>query len=270
MNDNHKTVSTEKVTSTEAEGDSGESQSSRVPESLTARTEAFDSYWQAPDDVEEGYEKFYEYYKYNFLPQIPDDKNANILVVSCGPGYLVNLLDDEGYSNVLGIDSDPAKIEYATDRGLNCKAERAFSFLADREEEFDVVICEQELNHLTMDEMVDFLKLCWQSLRPGGKLVVYGLNGANPIVGAENLAHNIDHFSTFTEYSLEQVLESTGFQDIELFPLQLYVFWMNPLNYVGLAATSFLSLLFRIIFILYGKNAKIFSKKIAASCVKGD
>lgn len=268
MNEKRERASSERFASTETGSDSGNRQSSLVRESLTARIESFDSYWQAPDNVEEGYEKFYKYYKYNFLPHIPTGKAVDILVVSCGPGYLVNLLDDEGYINVLGIDSDPAKIEYATERGLNCKAERAFSFLADCEEGFDVIICEQELNHLTIDEMVDFLKLCRQGLRPGGKLVVYGLNGANPIVGAENLAHNVDHFNTFTEYSLKQVLELAGFQDIELFPLQLYVFWTNPLNYVGLAATSFLSFFFRIIFMLYGKNAKIFSKKFAASCYK--
>lgn len=270
MSDVRKGTSLKETGSTDADNSSSKFPSSSLHDSLTARIESFDSYWQAPDDVEKGYDKFYKYYKHNFLPHISDDKSSNILVVSCGPGYLVNLLDKEGYINVLGIDSDPAKIEYATDRGLNCRAERAFSFLKDCKEEFDLIICEQELNHLTVNEMVDFLNLCQKGLHPGGKLLVYGLNGANPIVGAENLAHNIDHFNTFTEYSLKQVLNLSGFQDINIFELQLYVFWTNPLNYVGIIATSFLSILFRAIFILYGKDAKCFSKKIAATCRKGE
>ena len=65
-------------------------------------------------------------------------------------------------------------------------------------------------------------------------MIVYGLNGANPLVGSENLAHNIDHFNTFTDYSLRQVLQLAGFSDIRVMPLKLYVFWKNPLNYVGL------------------------------------
>ena len=69
-------------------------------------------------------------------------------------------------------------------------------------------------------------------------MVVYGLNGANPLVGSENLAHNIDHFNTFTDYSLKQMLQLAGFEQIRVMPLKLYVFWKNPLNYVGLAVTT--------------------------------
>ncbi len=43
-----------------------------------------------------------------------------------------------------------------------------------------------------------------------------------------------------------------------------YVFWKNPLNYVGLAVTTIYETYCRIMFKLYGKNVKILSKKIAA------
>ena len=113
--------------------------------------------------------------------------------------------------------------------------------------------------------MIDFLALCRRNLKPGGLIIVYGLNGANPLVGAENLAHNIDHFNTFTDYSLRQVLELAGFSDIRVMPLKLYVFWKNPLNYVGLAVTGLLELFFRACFILYGKDVKVLTKKLAAT-----
>jgi len=235
---------------------------------LSARLEAFDSYWQAPQDVEKGYRSFYQYYKHNFLRHVPADKTAKILVVSCGPGYLVNLLNEQGYREVLGIDSDGDKVIHATRRGLNCQAQGAFDYLADKRDAFDAIICEQELNHLTLDEMIDWLKLCRQALREGGVVIVYALNGANPLVGSENLAHNIDHFNTLTEYSLQQVLELGGFADIKALPLKLYVFWTNPLNYVGLVVTGLLSLIFRACFVLYGKKATIMTKKLAATARK--
>ncbi len=231
---------------------------------LSARIEPFDSYWQAPDDVERGYKSFSQYYKVNFLPNIPDARDAEILVVSCGPGYLVKLLADQGYRNVLGIDSDPSKIRFALEKGLNCRAERAFPFVKAHPGRFDTIVCEQELNHLTKGEMIEFLSLCRSALRPGGHLVVYGLNGANPITGPDALAHNLDHFHTFTEYSLGQALELAGFVDIRPFPLELYVFYKNPLNYVGLAVTGFLHFCFRVFFKLYGKDARIFTKKLGA------
>lgn len=235
---------------------------------LAARLEPFDSYWQAPQDIDAGYASFREYYKHNYLPRMPSDKSARILVVSCGPGYLLDLLVAAGYVNVVGIDSDEKKVAHARRRGLNCDTARAFEYLSDRVAQFDAIVPEQELNHLTLDEQIEFLRLCRTSLRDGGLLFVYGLNGANPLVASENLAHNIDHFNTFTEHSLRQVMALGGFDDVELLPLKIYVFWKNPLNYAGLAFTSFAELCFRVAYKMYGKNVKILSKKIAATAIK--
>jgi len=231
---------------------------------LSARLEPFDSYWQAPADVESGYTSFRAYYRANYLRRLPAERNARILVVSCGPGDLVDMLRREGYTEVLGIDSDPAKIEHARRHGLPCEVAQAFAFLDGRSGEFDAIVPEQELNHLTLDETVEFLRLCRTALRPGGRVLVYAMNGANPFVGSENLAHNIDHFYNVTEYSLTQLLELGGFRDIEPFALRLYVFWKNPLNYVGLVTTGLLELAMRVVFRLYGKKVRILSKKVAA------
>ena len=233
-------------------------------DSLAARLEPFDSYWQAPKDVEKGFTSFTAYYRANYLGHMPADKQARILVISCGPGYLVKMLRDCGYSAVLGIDSDAAKVDTAKRHQLPCEVARAFEFLADKEGQYDVIIPEQELNHLTLDETVEFLSLCRRALRPGGKVVVYAMNAANPMVGSENLSHNIDHFYLVTEYSLGQILELAGFKNYRPFALKLYVFWKNPLNYVGLAVTGTLEAMFRILFMLYGKKVKILSKKVAA------
>src|SRR4249920_1498619 len=175
---------------------------------LAARLEPFDSYWQAPEDVESGYGSFSAYYRANYLPQLPADREARILVISCGPGYLVNLLVQTGYRNTVGIDSDPRKIEHARRKDLPCETAEAFPYLeAHQQATFDVIVPEQELNHLTIDETIEFLKLCSGALRPGGRVIVYAMNGANPFVGSENIAHNIDHFYNVTEYSLEQLLK---------------------------------------------------------------
>jgi len=238
-------------------------------ETLAARIEPFDSYWQAPDDIEAGFSRFSAYYRHNYLQHLPPDKNASILVISCGPGYLVDLLRAKGYTGVTGIDSDQHKINVALKRGLNCKLARAFEFLqGEAENSYDVIIPEQELSHLTHHETLLFLSLCRSRLKPDGTLISYTLNGANPLVGAENLAHNIDHFYTVTEYSFRQLLELSGFRQIKIHPLKLYVFWKNPLNYVGLVSTFFIELFFRAIFALYGKKVRVLTKKLLATCVR--
>lgn len=236
---------------------------------LTARLEPFDSFWEAPDDIESGYRSFHLFYKDNYARFLPKDLSANILCVSCGPGYGVNLLNDLGFKNVLGIDSFAEKIAYAHRRKLNCKVAYAFDFLMDAADAaYDLIFVEQELNHLTKDEILEFLGLCRRKLKPGARLLCFALNGANPITGAEALAQNFDHQNTFTEYSLRQVLGHAGFEHIEVFDLNLYVFYSNPLNYVAMAAAASLKLLFRATYVLYGKKNRLFSKKIAAASVR--
>jgi 2-polyprenyl-3-methyl-5-hydroxy-6-metoxy-1,4-benzoquinol methylase len=235
---------------------------------LSAKMEPFDSFWQAPEDIEKGYSSFYKLYKDNYLKYMPANKEASILIVSAGPGYFVNMLNQQGYTNVMGIDSDPEKVEYAKEKNLNCIVAEAFPFLETNQGKVDVIISEQELNHLTKEEMVTYLNLCWENLVPGGILLVYGLNGANPITGAENLAHNFDHFNLFTEYSLKQVLKYTHFTDIKVIPINLYIFYNNPLNYLLIFMDRLFALFFRLSFMMYGKSVKVLTKKIAAVCRK--
>ena len=226
------------------------------------------SFWEAPEEIENGYMRFGEFYRHNYLRHIPADHNSRILVISCGAGYFVKLLSEQGYPKVLGINSFESKVAHGRRHGLDCREARAFPFLATSEQTFDAIICEQELNHLTKQEMQVFLRLVYQNLSPGGTLIVHSLNGANPITGAEALAQNIDHFNTMTEYSLRQVLQHAGFEHIYVFPLNLYVFYKNPANYVAWGIATLFSVLFRACFMLYGKSNRIFTKKIGASCRK--
>jgi len=235
---------------------------------LTAKIESFDSFWEAPQNVQKGYSTFYKFYKHNYLKYIPKSRDTTILVISCGAGYFVNLLMKEGYPKVLGIDSDQAKVQEARKKSLGCKVARAFPFLEQNIEQFDVIFAEQEINHLTKKELLIFLKLCRDNLRAGGTLLVHSINGANPITGAEASAQNFDHYHSLTEYSLRQILEYSGFHQVKVIPLNLYVFYGNPLNYIAILIHALNTMFFRLNFRLYGKANKIFTKKIAAICKK--
>jgi nucleoside-diphosphate-sugar epimerase/2-polyprenyl-3-methyl-5-hydroxy-6-metoxy-1,4-benzoquinol methylase len=254
--------------------DNGENEEHKIPEklivdrNLTAQIEPFDTFWEAPKDIEKGYSKFNTFYKCNYLRHMPVNRKARILVISCGTGYMVASLNKAGYKNVLGIDSDQEKVQYAIKKNLNCIHDNAFSYLEQTEEKYDLIFAEQEINHLTKKEIKQFLALCYNQIEPGGALCVHSLNGANPITGAEALSQNYDHYNTFTSYSLEQILRNAGFVNVKVFPLKLYVFYKNPLNYVGIVLTFLLETFFRIGFIFYGKDNKIFSKKIGAICFK--
>lgn len=238
----------------------------RVTDSdLTAAMEPFDSFWEGPEDIERGYGRFARFYAHNYLPLVPEDRDARVLVVSCGPGYMVNLLVERGYTSVHGIDSSPEKVAWAERRGLPCTVAQVFTYLENVSQPLDLIFCEQEINHLTKKETLAFLDLCRTRLSPGGRIIVHSINGATPLTGSESRAGNFDHYYSLTEYSLGQVLKHSGFEAVRAFPLNLYVFWSNPLNYVALAIHGLWTLFFRINFTLVGKNARIFTKKIGAT-----
>lgn len=239
-----------------------------TPVRLEGNFERFDSFWEGPEDIERGYSSFGKFYKANYGRYLPATREGKVLVVSCGPGYFVDYLQKLGFTDVTGIDSDEVKVRHALSRGLPCKFATAFEYLGNSSQIYDTIICEQELNHLTKPEMLAFLRLIYSRISPGGRLICHGLNGANPIVGAETLAQNFDHFNTFTSYSLTQVLEHSGFVNVRVFGLHLYVFYANPANYVAWGITSALSLAFKILFALYGKSNRIFTKKIGAVAMK--
>lgn len=236
----------------------------KIDKKLTAQIEPFDSFWEAPENIEKGYASFSKFYTRNYLRHFQVKPSDRILVVSCGPGYFVEVLKKRSCKNVLGIDSDQRKIAYAKARRLNCRAENAFAFLNKNKEPWDIIFAEQEINHLTKNEIKIFLKLCYANLKKDGSIVVHSLNGANPITGAEALAQNFDHYNTLTEYSLAQVLKSCGYKRTKIFPLNLYIFYENPANYIGMFLDRVIQLILRLGFIFYGKSNKIFSKKIGA------
>ena len=232
---------------------------------LTARMEPFDSFWEAPDDIERGYARFGAFYSENYLDRLPADRDARILVIGCGPGYLVQVLVDCGYEHVTGIDSFAEKVEWATARGLPCRTAPVFRFLRETDREYDVIVAETEINHLTKPEILAFLDAVRERLVPGGLFLTHSINATSPLTGSESRSGNWDHYCSFTEYSLRQVLEYAGFEDVEVFGLNLYVFWKNPLNYVAWIIDRLNTLFFRLQFILVGKSARIFTKKIGAT-----
>jgi 2-polyprenyl-3-methyl-5-hydroxy-6-metoxy-1,4-benzoquinol methylase len=109
---------------------------------LEATIEPFDSLWEAPDDIDKGYRSFGLFYRDNYRKFFPADTQANILCVSCGPGYGVKLLTDLGERNVLGIDSFDERIAFATTKQLNCRKAYAFDFLEEAADGSYDLICQ--------------------------------------------------------------------------------------------------------------------------------
>ena len=235
---------------------------------LNAIHSSFTTFCEGPQDIEKGYNQFFLFHRKNYLSHLPQDKKANILVVSSGVGYFQNSLKRWGYENVVGIDSDVERVAYAKRKGFQSECVDCFDYLADREDVYDFIFTEQEVNHLTRDEFLSFLTLAYNALQPGGKLMTIAANCANPIIATEYLGNNIDHYTSFTENNMRQYFSLTNFSEIQVIPHDFYVLWYHPMNYVAKGITGLIHTTLRVLFKMYGKSNQIFTKRLSAIFVK--
>lgn len=235
---------------------------------LAALYSPFTSFCEGPEDIENGYELFFLFHRRNFYKYLPEDRNTRILVVSSGVGYFQSSLKHWGFKDVLGIDSDPEKVQYAVRKGFESRCENCFEFLDDKVGWYDFIFVEQEVNHLTKEEFVLFLNLCKSALKPEGRVLLSAANCANPLISTEYPGNNVDHFLAIAENGIRQYFDLCGFCDVQVFGHDFYVLWKNPLNYIAKITTSSIHFLLRILFKVYGKNNKIFTKRLGVLAYK--
>lgn len=231
---------------------------------LRARYSPWTTFCEGIADVEKGYEFYPKLYKRNYGPHLPRDKNSKLLIISAGPGYFVKFANDLGYADALGVDSDPNQVKIARERGINVIEADAIQHLEESTDVYDMIILEQEINHLTRDEFMYVLGLIKARLRPGGSVALNAYNTANPITAPDHIATNLDHYSFWTSLSLGQAFRHSGYKEYATYPLDNYVLYGNPLNYAAKAATALISVLLRVVFKMYGKDEKIFSKRLVS------
>jgi hypothetical protein len=124
------------------------------------------------------------------------DRAARILVVSCGPGYLVSLLKRDGLHATWWA-LIPTRARSSTQGAGRFAVRSGRGFPIPRGAPVGAVRRDhpragaEPPDHRGDDRLSETVR---GALRPGGRVIVYAMNGANPLVGSENIAHNIDHF----------------------------------------------------------------------------
>jgi 2-polyprenyl-3-methyl-5-hydroxy-6-metoxy-1,4-benzoquinol methylase len=148
----------------------------------------------------------------------PSDKNAQILDLACGHGAFLYFAYEAGYRNGRGVDGSGEQVEKASALGITgvLKGD-IFDFLrSEPDESADVVICFDIIEHLTRDELLDFVDDIRRVLKPGGKWIIHTPNAESPFGGAMRY-WDLTHEMAFTRTSLGQLLLSSGFRSCQSF-----------------------------------------------------
>ncbi len=146
------------------------------------------------------------------------DRDVPILDVGCGWGHQIFILHHLGFTNIGGIEIVEDSCEIAREAvGEMAKIELAdaFDYLAGRFEEFAVIILNDVLEHIPRDRTLELLKLVRQALRPGG-FVSIRVPNMSSLLASFSMYLDFTHVVGFTEYSLMQVLDQSGFEGHEV------------------------------------------------------
>lgn len=145
---------------------------------------------------------------------LPESRDAAIADVACGPGWLLRFFARRGYRDVSGVDVSPEQVALALRHVSDVEVGDLLAWLRGHPERFDLLTGFDIIEHLTKNEVLDFLDACHGALRPGGRLVLQTPNGESPFGGAVRYG-DFTHETCFTPPLLGQLLVLTGFAEPE-------------------------------------------------------
>lgn len=143
-----------------------------------------------------------------FRPWLDSDRDVRILELGCGDGAFLFELAELGYTSLVGVDSHLA-VPRLGETPFFIEAD-ARDFLAQCEESFDLVCAFDLVEHLYLGEAVDLMRLIFESLSPGGAVVLRTPN-AGSVLASYGTHSDLSHVASYSEYSLFQLFDTAGF-----------------------------------------------------------
>lgn len=179
-------------------------------------------YTHSSTDVRE-YQFLAKIFKKRYAGILPENKNSKIIDIACGGGHFLYYLQQEGYQQAKGTDYSAEMLAVSRNMGIkNLEQADLFEYLPKHKGEFDVIIANDVIEHLKKDEVLLFLDLIREALKPGGMTLISTLN-AQSFFGARTVHIDFTHEIGFTPVSLAQVMRVCGFRGINIFGEKLVI-----------------------------------------------
>ncbi len=210
------------------------------------------------------------YFKKNYLPYLPKDKNARIIDLGTGLGHVLFFLKRAGYNNILGVDVGHEVIEFCHQHKFPVVEEEIVTWLKQNKESADALVLNDVLEHQTKPEMWAMLEAMRAALKPGGVVLIKVPNMGNPLLGNDSRYLDITHQNGFNENSLRQALFMAKYSKVlDVIGPDIYVTTDPIVNITCRAIAFVLDKIFYAIFKFYGRtDTKIFRKNILAIAQK--
>jgi 2-polyprenyl-3-methyl-5-hydroxy-6-metoxy-1,4-benzoquinol methylase len=155
------------------------------------------------------------FFDHLFRSLLEANKSMDIVEAGCGPGHFLYWAESRGFQSVSGFDLSNEQVELARSLGLRAEEASFQSFLPRARESYDWIVALDLVEHLTRDEGLEFLDLCREALRPGGRIFLTTPNGAGLRSGPVSTG-DLTHETIYSPQTIALALRLTGYEAIEV------------------------------------------------------
>jgi 2-polyprenyl-3-methyl-5-hydroxy-6-metoxy-1,4-benzoquinol methylase len=167
------------------------------------------------EDVKPALIEQHNHFTKELIPLFPDNKEGRILEIGAGYGPFLYSLKKSGYHSIQGVDLSEEQVQVAEKLGLPVRLGDLNDAL--RDEEYDVIVGIDILEHLTRDELSEVLPKIQKALKPGGVGIFRMPNMDAPMASVYAFA-DVSHETFFNKSSAQQMFTAAGFAQTEVFP----------------------------------------------------
>jgi 2-polyprenyl-3-methyl-5-hydroxy-6-metoxy-1,4-benzoquinol methylase len=161
------------------------------------------------------FDKLALWYAHRLRAHLPISRSVACLDLPCGYGNFLYFLRQQGYQNIVGYDLDPAQVKLAKLLDLPVHEGDAFDVLSNTLNTWDCITSLDFIEHLSRDQVLKFLELCWARLRPGGVLILRTSCADGPF-GAHDRYNDLTHQGAMTSNVLRTVMRMLNFERVEI------------------------------------------------------
>jgi SAM-dependent methyltransferase len=145
---------------------------------------------------------------------------CSVLEIGSGTGIFLELVKNEGFRELIGIEPSTAAIAAAPPHRREWLYEGIFKEELFKAASFDLICCFMTLEHMRNPK--DTALSAWRLLRPGGAFVTvthdYG-SFINKMLGKKSPIIDLEHMQLFSKTSIYELYKRSGFTEISSKPL---------------------------------------------------
>jgi O-antigen chain-terminating methyltransferase len=189
----------------------------QISSDVSGDTHQLDALYAALEDRFRGRrEEIKERFKV-YLPHVKD--SAPVVDLGCGRGEWLEILREAGVE-ASGVDTNLIQLEQCRERGLNVSEEDFLSHLQRLNDASAGAITGFHIvEHVPLKTLIALLNEALRVLRPGGVVIFETPNPENVLVGSKYFYLDPTHRNPLPSELLEFLLESRGFETIEILDL---------------------------------------------------